>query len=1520
MHSLLRQSLNRIALVTTLLLTVAIACGGGGDTATSDGQSATDETAPGGGRAVKGPVMFGVVTIHALNADGSRGAALYTTTTDSDGNFSLRSYVSGPLEIVITGGSYIDEATGATVDMTGRQMTAVIADYLGRGRPMAVTPLTSAAATQARQRIANGESVIDAITTSNTNVADQFGLAGVDITSVRPTDLTDATEESIPGADATNYAAAIAALSQNGKDGGLSPEQILDLAENIGEDLSDGALDDSNGGAALSNALPVSSSQTVNDIEQKADDFLNSSQNQSGVEPGQVTLKEPTATPTTSPTPSPAPADVTAPTTVAALAEQSKTPTSWTGNATIDEAGTGYITALVNGSAAPTAAEIIANNNVNKVGVGCNVTLAANVGAACAVNGLTSQTTYDFYFVAKDGSGNVQSDAVAAASKVTAATPDGTPPTTTGALAQSANNPFTWSGTATIDENGVGYCAAVANGAAAPTPSQVKSGAGGGVQGTRGQVAMTANAQATCTVTGLTDQTAYDFYFVAQDAIPNLQVGLSGPVTATTPDGTAPTTDVAFAQNAITNTTWTGQASLNEAGTGYITALTAGSAAPTAAEVAADSNANKAGTGCSVAMGTPATTYTCQVTGLTEGGTYDFYFVAKDTANNFQSDGTAAAQKVAGVTTPDGTAPTTDVAWSQQSNTAGTSWTGQASLNEAGTGYCTALVDGSAAPTAAEVKADNNANKAGTGGSVAMGTPATTYTCTVTGLSEQTAYDFYFVAQDTAANLQNDGTAAAAKVDATTPDVTPPVVDVAWAQQANTAGTSWTGQASLNEAGTGYCTALTSGAGAPTVAEVKADNNANKAGTGGSVAMGTPATTYTCTVTGLSEQTAYDFYFVAQDTAGTPNLTVAVSGPVAATTPDVSPPTFDVAWSQQSNSAGTSWSGQASLDEAGTGYCVAVPNGGGAPTAAQIKAAAGGAIVGTGGSVAMGTPATTYTCTVTGLSEQTAYDFYFVAQDDAASPNLMAAGSGPVSATTPDLTPPVVDVAWAQQANTAGTSWTGQASLNEAGTGYCTALTSGAGAPTVAEVKADNNANKAGTGGSVAMGTPATTYTCTVTGLSEQTAYDFYFVAQDTAGTPNLTVAVSGPVAATTPDVSPPTFDVAFATSTNTSGTSFGATGSLNEAGTVWCTALTTGSAAPTPAQVKANNNANKVGTGGSTAMGVAANSYECTVTGLTTGATYDFYYYAEDTPGNTQLQATVTATKITAAATDLTPPTFDVAFATTTNTSGTALGATGSLNEPGQVWCTALASGSAAPTPAQVKANNNANKVGTGGNTNMPVAANSYECTVTGLTASTTYDFYYYAEDTPGNTQLQAAVTASKISVATAAGCVGQTSNVAGTGTGAFADGATKSISFAVTKPVGCGSVADVNLTVNITHTITADLDVKLTSPAATNVFSLDNTTNAGSVDGTNGLPGVTFDDASGTTIADCFTGSPNNYQCNGAGGHNSGITLKGQNLLSGFNNEVGNGTWTMSVIDWGGNATGGTVNSASIFITWQP
>ena len=265
------RRVSALAFLLALIIISPYGCGG------SDDNSSVN------GRAVKGPIVGGTVSVYAINTDGSRGELLETTSTDDSGNFSIDAYTQ-PIEVAVSGGTFVDEATGQTVEMGSAEIIALLPDGVSDGEEVAVTLLTHIAAADARARIANGEEPLSAMRTANEEVATTFGLQGIDITKTAPSDLTNPDECATAG-NATSYAGAMASLSWYGMENGAHPLELLALAECIGIDHADGRVD----GDAC-NGTTLNPSIAVNDREDNANDFLNSGQNQSCAGADDVTL------------------------------------------------------------------------------------------------------------------------------------------------------------------------------------------------------------------------------------------------------------------------------------------------------------------------------------------------------------------------------------------------------------------------------------------------------------------------------------------------------------------------------------------------------------------------------------------------------------------------------------------------------------------------------------------------------------------------------------------------------------------------------------------------------------------------------------------------------------------------------------------------------------------------------------------------------------------------------------------------------------------------------------------------------------------------------------------------------------------------------------------------------------------------------------------------------------------------------------------------------------------------------
>ncbi len=150
-----------------------VACGGGGSTAPAVATTTIS------GSAVKGPVNGATVTVK----DAATGATLGTTTTGTGGTYSLGVAFSGDVIVEVSGGTYTDEATGATTALS-TPMKLVLAANGGTVTGV-VTPLTtmafnSAFPTGTKPTSANFKSVAATLAT-------QFKLTGVDLATTVPT-------------------------------------------------------------------------------------------------------------------------------------------------------------------------------------------------------------------------------------------------------------------------------------------------------------------------------------------------------------------------------------------------------------------------------------------------------------------------------------------------------------------------------------------------------------------------------------------------------------------------------------------------------------------------------------------------------------------------------------------------------------------------------------------------------------------------------------------------------------------------------------------------------------------------------------------------------------------------------------------------------------------------------------------------------------------------------------------------------------------------------------------------------------------------------------------------------------------------------------------------------------------------------------------------------------------------------------------------------------------------------------
>jgi len=234
------------------------------------------------GTAVKGPIDGATVTVYALGADGTRGLEIASTTTGADGSYTvdLGEY-DGAVAVVVTGGSYTDEATGETVTLgTGDELETLFASITS-GESVAVTALTTIAAARAAENATDG--LTTAIANANDAVATAFGLADVDIASVIPSDMTEDATGDMDGQQA--YGAVMCGLSQLAESNGLNAEDVLTLISDMASDYEDGVFDGTDAaGDALNTALTITPEAALTGLETAMAAFMNSAENASGLE------------------------------------------------------------------------------------------------------------------------------------------------------------------------------------------------------------------------------------------------------------------------------------------------------------------------------------------------------------------------------------------------------------------------------------------------------------------------------------------------------------------------------------------------------------------------------------------------------------------------------------------------------------------------------------------------------------------------------------------------------------------------------------------------------------------------------------------------------------------------------------------------------------------------------------------------------------------------------------------------------------------------------------------------------------------------------------------------------------------------------------------------------------------------------------------------------------------------------------------------------------------------------------
>ena len=357
-----------------------------------------------------------------------------------------------------------------------------------------------------------------------------------------------------------------------------------------------------------------------------------------------------------------------------------------------------------------------------------------------------------------------------------------------------------------------------------------------------------------------------------------------------------------------------------------------------------------------------------------------------------------------------------------------------------------------------------------------------------------------------------------------------------------------------------------------------------------------------CTVDALTNGTAYTFTVTATNAVGTGPASAAT----VAVTPDGAPAVAPDAPTDASAAAGDS---QANITWTAPGS-----DGGAAITSYQVQALVDGTSV-TGKSCTLTSPfIPPLACTVTGLTNGTAYTFTVTATNPA--------GTGPASTATSAVTPHPAATAPMAPTAAAATAGDGQATVS-----WAAPLDDGGDPITSYQVQAYSGGDPVA-GKTCTLSSPFTPpLTCAVAGLSNGTSYTFTVTATNDVGT--------GPESDASTTVTPtpaPTVPAA--------PTSAQAAPGDHQATVTFTAPATDGGAPITTYTVQASTGGVPVSGKTCTLTGPFTAPLHCTVTGLTNGTPYTFTVTATHSIGTSAASAASDAVTPTPAATAPSAPT----------------------------------------------------------------------------------------------------------------------------------------------------------------------------------------------------------------------------------------------------------------------------------------
>jgi hypothetical protein len=251
------KTLGSILVLSSLL--VFSGCGSDDSQFTSDDNS-NNLT----GNVAKGPIKAATVRVYRLDTNVSLGS----TTTDVNGDYSLDiGDYSGAVDVVVSGGTYIDEISGVEQDSETMTLEA-ISSVTPSDRVVNVTPITDIASRQLKSselNVSNLSSKLDKITEVNKKVAYAVIGSEFDVTKTKPKilDRTGTDKITSSDGDAGKYGLVLAAFAKvTSSSVGNVESKITEIFNDIKDD---GVLDDTIAGdlqTALSDSSITSGSDS----------------------------------------------------------------------------------------------------------------------------------------------------------------------------------------------------------------------------------------------------------------------------------------------------------------------------------------------------------------------------------------------------------------------------------------------------------------------------------------------------------------------------------------------------------------------------------------------------------------------------------------------------------------------------------------------------------------------------------------------------------------------------------------------------------------------------------------------------------------------------------------------------------------------------------------------------------------------------------------------------------------------------------------------------------------------------------------------------------------------------------------------------------------------------------------------------------------------------------------------------------------------------------------------------------